>query len=331
MRRREFIALLGSAAAAWPLSSPAQQPGRMRRIGVLASALAADDPEWQTRGTAFVQALQHLGWTDGRNVRLDYRFGLGDPDRQRKSATELIALGPDVLLAGGGGAVAALQQATRTVPIVFANVVDPVGGGIVASLARPGGNTTGFMNVEFGLSGKLLELLKEIAPRVARAAVFRNPTVTASVAQFAVIQAAAASFGVEVTPIDSRDAGEIERGLTAFVRGPTDGLIAPGVGGTTQSLRNLIIALAARHRLPAVYNSRGAATEGGLISYGIDQAEPYRLAASYVDRILKGGKPADLPVQAPTKYQLVINLKTAKAIGLDIPATLRARADEVIE
>src|SRR5262245_57478505 len=268
MRRRDVIALLGGAVA-WPVAARAQQ--RLRRIGVLASGLPADDPEWQTRGTAFVQALQQLGWTDGRNVRLDYRFGLGDPDRRRKAATDLVALAPDVLLAGGTAAVATLQQATRTVPIVFANVVDPIGGGFVGSLARPGGNTTGFMSAEFGISGKWLELLKEIARRVARAAIFRNPTNTAQVAQFAVIQGAAA------TPIDTRDAGEAERGLMDFARGPNGGLIVPNSVGLSQSLRHLIIALATRHRLPAVYSSRGVVTEGGLISYGTDQAEPYRL------------------------------------------------------
>jgi putative ABC transport system substrate-binding protein len=329
MRRREFITLLGGAAA-WPLAARAQQRERMRRIGFLLSGLAADDPEAQARITAFVQGLQQLGWTDGRNLRIEYRWGLGDPDRTRKSAAELVALAPDVLLAGASPALGALQQATRTVPIVFANVTDPVGARYVASLARPGGNTTGFMSTEFSLSAKWLELLKEIAPEVTRVAVMGNRAVATSIGQFAAIQTAAASLGVELSPIDFGDAGEIERTMTAFARGPNDGLIVMS-GGVAQVQRDLIITLAARRRLPAIYNLRRFVTEGGLISFGIDQAEPYRLAAGYVDRILKGEKPADLPVQAPTKYETVLNLKTAKALGLDIPATVLARADEVIE
>jgi putative tryptophan/tyrosine transport system substrate-binding protein len=329
MRRRDFMKIVGGAAAGWPLAARAQQPARMRRIGILAGGLAADDPEWQVRSTAFVQALAHLGWIDGRNVRIDFRFGLSDPERRRQSAAELVALGPDVLLAGGGSAVQALQQATRTVPIVFANVVDPVGEGFVASLVRPGGNATGFMSVEFGVSGKWLELLKQIAPRVARVAVLRNATTT-EIAQFAAIQAVAPSFGVEVIPIIARDAGELENKIMEFARGPNSGLIAPNPG-TTQSLRDRIIALAARNRLPAVYPFRGYVTAGGLISYGIDQAERYRLAAGYVDRILKGEKPADLPVQAPTKYETVLNMKTAKALELQVPDVVRLRADEIIE
>jgi ABC-type uncharacterized transport system substrate-binding protein len=327
LRRREFVAALGGAAA-WPLAAKAQQRARMRRIGVLVSGLPADDPEWQARFTAFVQGLQQLGWTDGRNVRIDTRFGLADADRLRRSAAELVALPPDVILAGGTTAVPVLQQATRTLPIVFANVVDPVGLGLVTSLTRPGGNTTGFMSVEFGLSAKWLELLKQIAPHVTRAAVLRNPR-SPLVSQFAAIQAVAPSFGVELSPVESRDSDELERGIAAFSRGSNNGLIVTGQVGQIQ--RDLIIALAARHRLPAVYPFRSFVTAGGLISYGVDQAEPYRLAAGYVDRILKGEKPADLPVQAPTKYELVINLKTAKALGLDVPAVVFARADEVIE
>ena len=327
MKRRAFISLL-SGAAAWPIVARAQQHERMRRIGVLVSGLAADDPEWQARGTAFVQGLQELGWTDGRNVRVEYRFGLGDPDRLRKFAAELVALAPDVVLAGGGVAVPALQRATRTLPIVFANVGDPVGLGLVSSLARPGGNTTGFMTVELGVSGKWLELLKQIAPRVTRVAVLRSfgPT---GVGALSAIQAVAPSLGVELTPVGVRDADEIEHGITAFARGPNDGVIV--TGQLQRNLREAITALAARHRLPAIYPYRAFVTEGGLISYGPDQADPYRKAAGYVDRILKGEKPADLPVQAPTRLETVLNLKTAKSLGLDIPTTVLARADEVIE
>src|SRR5215510_6116851 len=330
MRRRDFIKIIGGAAAGWPLAARAQQRERMRRIGFLLSALAADDPEGQARVTAFVQGLQQLGWTDGRNVRIDIRWGLGDADRLRRSASELVALGPDVLLAGGTPAVAALQQATRMVPIVFANAQDPVGLGLVDSLARPGGNVTGFMNVELGSSGKWLELLKQIAPQLTRVMVLRNAGIPAGVASFSAIQAVAPSFGVEVTPIGYRDVDEIGRGITAFVRGPNDGLIMTGLG-VPQALRDTTIALAARHRLPAVYSYRGFVTEGGLVVLGPDQAEPYRLAAGYVDRILKGEKPAELPVQTPTRFETVLNLKTAKALGLEVPATMRARADEVIE
>jgi putative ABC transport system substrate-binding protein len=326
MRRREFIAGLGSVAA-WPLAARAQQSDRIRRIGVLVSGLAADDPEWLTRGTAFVQGLQERGWTDGRNVRIDYRFGLGDTNRRRKYAAELVALSPDVLLSGGTSAFEALQQATLTVPIVFANVVDPVGQGFVTSLARPGGRATGFMSVEFGLSGKWLELLKQIAPRLTRAVVVRIPGFATS--QFAAVQAVAPSLGVELTPVGGRDAGEMERAVATFAREPNGGLIV--AGQLLQSERDLIIALAARHGLPAVYPFRGYVTAGGLISFGTDQAEPYRQAAGYVDRILRGEKPADLPVQAPTKFETVINLKTTKALGLTIPETLLATADEVIQ
>jgi putative tryptophan/tyrosine transport system substrate-binding protein len=330
MKRREFITLLGGAAAAWPLAARAQQRERMRRIGVLVSNLPAEDPEWQARGNAFVQALQERGWSDGRSVRIEYRWGLGDPERLRKYAAELVALAPDVILAGGGSAVGPLQQASRSVPIVFANVLDPVGAGYVASLGRPGGNATGFASVEFGMSAKLLELLKQIAPRVARVAVVRNPGNPVEVAQFGAIQAVAPSLAVELTPIIARDPGEMERDLTAFARERNGGLIVTGAG-VQQIQRDTIIAATAQHQLPAVYPFRGFVAQGGLISYGIDQTEPYRLAAGYVDRILKGEKPADLPVQAPTKYELVINLKTAKALGLEVPPTLLSTADEVTE
>jgi putative ABC transport system substrate-binding protein len=328
VKRRQFIRLLGGAAAAWPLAAWAQQPARMRRIGVLMN-LAADDPESLARIGAFLQGLQELGWTDGRNVRLDYRWGVGDPGRYRSYATELAAAAPDLIL-GGGAAVVALQQATRTVPIVFVGISDPVGVGVVASLARPGGNITGFAFSEYGTSAKSLELLKQIAPAVTRTAVLRDPSLATGIGQLAAIQAVAPSLGVELTPIDMRDAGEIERAVTAFVRGTNDGMIVTSGAGVT-ARRELIVALAARHRLPAVYPFRYFVTAGGLISYGSDPVDPYRRAAGYVDRILKGEKPADLPVQAPTKYELVINLKTAKALGLEVPPSLLARADEVIE
>ena len=329
MKRRAFISLLGGAVA-WPLAARAQQRERMRRIGVLVGNLAADDPEYSRRLTAFVQELQQLGWTDGRNVRVEYRWGLGDSDRLRKYATELVALAPDVILAAGGVAVAALQQSNRSVPIVFANVLDPVGAGYGSTLARPGGNATGFASSEFGLSAKLLELLKQVAPRVARVAVVRNPANPLEVAQFGAIQAVAPSLGVELTPIIGRDPGEIERDITAFGRGGNGGLIVTGAAAQ-QIQRDTIIAAAANHQLPAVYPFRGYVAEGGLLSYGIDQTEPYRLAAGYVDRVLKGEKPADLPVQAPTKFELVINLKTAKALGITVPDKLLALADEVID
>jgi putative ABC transport system substrate-binding protein len=306
----------------------AQQPERVRRIGALMSQ-AADDPEGQSRLLALAQGLQESGWTIGRSVRIDVRWGAGDAERYRRYATELVALAPDVILANGPPALARLQQATRSVPIVFAVVPDPVGGGFVASLARPGGNATGFMMSEYSTSGKWLELLKEIAPSLTRVAVIRNPTLTTSVGQFAAIQGTAGSLGLEVSPIDMREAGEIERAITAFARTPNGGLIVTSAGSSTQ--RSLIIALAARHRLPAAYPFRYQVTGGGLMSYGPDIADQYRRAAGYIDRILKGEKPADLPVQAPTKYELVINLKTAKALGLEVPPTLLARADEVIE
>jgi putative ABC transport system substrate-binding protein len=327
--RRELLVALGGAAAAWPLAARAQQAERKRRVGVLMH-LAADDPEGQARIAAFTQGLQELRWTIGRNVRIDYRWAAGDAERGRKYAAELVALAPDVILAAGGAVVAPLLQASRTVPIVFAQTPDPVGAGFVASLARPGGNATGFTIFEFGMGGKWLELLKEIAPRVTRAAVLRDAALAAGTGQLGAIQSVAPSFGVELSPIDVRDAGEIERAVTAFARSPNDGLLVTGSALATVH-RDLIVALAARHRLPAVYNSRLFVAGGGLISYGPDSIDPYRQAAGYVDRILKGEKPADLPVQAPTKYELVINLKTARALGLDVTPTLLARADEVIE
>ena len=330
MRRREFIILLGGAAVAWPLAARAQQPDRMRRVGVLVSRIA-DDPEEQARLAAFVQGLQKLGWTEGRNVRIDYRWAAGDADRSRTYAAELVALAPDVIVAAGSQSVAALEQTTRTVPIVFASVVDPVGAGYVPSLARPGGNATGFTAFEYSLSGKWLELLKEIAPNLTRIAILRDPALAAGIGQFAVIQAMAPpSFGVELSPIDVRDAGEIERDVAAFAGETKGGLIVTGSSGAAVH-RELIIMLAARHRLPAVYPFRNYVTSGGLISYGPDPTDQFRRAAGYVDRILKGEKAADLPVQAPTKYELVINLKTAQALGLTVPPLLLARADAVIE
>jgi putative ABC transport system substrate-binding protein len=330
MHRREFITLLGGAASVWPLAAHAQQDERMRRIGVLYSGAAADDPDGQTRSAAFVQGLQQLGWTDGRNMRIDYRWGAGDADNIRKYAAELVALAPDVILASGTATVAPLLQATRTVPIVFAQVTDPVGAGFVDSLAHPGGNATGFLLFEYAISAKWLELLKEIAPHVRRAGVIRDPAQTAGTGQFAVIQSVAPSVGMEVSTINLHDAAEIERGVAAFARSANGGLIVTA-SALSVVHRDLIVTLAARHKPPAVYYRRQYVTGGGLISYGPDIAEQNRRAASYVDRILKGEKPADLPVQAPTKYELLINLKTAKALGLTVPTSLLARADEVIE
>ena len=326
-RRELLVALGGSAAAGWSLAARAQQGERVRRVGVLMN-LAADDPEGQTRIVAFVQGLQQSGWTDGRNIRIDTRWAAGDADRFHRYAEELLALAPDVILASATPSVQALQQATRTVPIVFANVGDPVGMGFVESLARPGGNTTGFTPLEFGFGAKWLELLKEIAPRLTRVAVLRDLTI--GPAQLSASQAVAPSFGVELSPVGVRDAGEIERTIAAFAQSSNAGMI---VTASTSAVihRHLIAMLAARHRLPAVYSFRYFATTGGLLSYGPDPIDMYRRAASYVDRILKGEKPADLPVQTPTKYQLVVNLKTAKALGLDIPTSILARADEVIE
>jgi putative tryptophan/tyrosine transport system substrate-binding protein len=328
MRRREFITLLGGAAA-WPLAARAQQPERMRRIGVLTS-LASDDAEGQAHLAAFHQGLQQLGWTVGRNVQIDYRWGAGNADRIRKFAAELVALAPDVILSAGSPSVAALQQSTRTVPIVFVTVVDPVSSGFVDSLARPGGNITGFALYEYSIGGKWLELLKEIAPGMTRAAVIRDAALTSGGGQLGVIQAVAPSLGVELRPVGLHDAGEIERAITAFARSPNGGLIVTGSSSAAVH-RDLIVTLAARHELPTVYFARYFVVGGGLISYGPGLVDQYRDAAGYVDRILKGEKPADLPVQAPTKYELVINLKTAKTLGLEVPSTLLARADEVIE
>ncbi|HEY6601674.1 MAG TPA: ABC transporter substrate-binding protein [Xanthobacteraceae bacterium] len=330
MRRRDFVALLGGAAASLPLAARAQQGEGMRRIGVL-MASAADDSENQARMAAFLQGLAQLGWTDGRNVRIDIRWATTNADDLRRHAAELAALAPDVLVAASGTAtVAPLLQATRTVPIVFVVVVDPVGAGFVASLARPGGNATGFTMFEYGLSGKWLELLKQIAPSTTRAAVLRDPAVASGIGQFAAVQAVAPSLGVELSPVDARDAPEIERAVTAFARSGNAGLIVTP-SPVANRHRDLIVMLAAQHRLPAVYAWRYYVTAGGLISYGPDSIDQYRRAAGYVDRILKGEKPADLPVQAPTKYELVINLKTAKALDLAVPSALLARADEVIE
>jgi putative tryptophan/tyrosine transport system substrate-binding protein len=326
-KRREFIRLLGGAAATWPLAAHTQQRERLRRIGVLMN-ITADDPEAQSRVTAFVQELAQLGWIADRNVRIDYRWAAGDAGRFHRYAEELLALAPDVIFASATPSVQALQQATRTVPIVFANVGDPVGMGLVASLARPGGNVTGFTPNEFGFGAKWLGLLKEIAPRVTRVAVVRDLTI--GPAQLSAIQAVAPSFGVELSVVGARDADEIERTVAAFARAANAGLI---VTASTWAMihRDLITMLAARHRLPAVYPFRYFVTAGGLMSYGANTIDMHRHAAGYVDRILKGEKPADLPVQAPTKYELVINLKTAKMLGLEVPDTLLARADEVIE
>jgi putative ABC transport system substrate-binding protein len=328
MKRREFITLLGGAAA-WPLAAWAQQPPRLRMIGALMN-LTADNPLSHLQLAAFAQGLQEAGWAIGRNVRIEYRFGAGDGELYRKYAAELVALAPDVILTVGGTSTGALQQASRSVPIVFVGTTDPVSRGLVASLARPGGNTTGFTQFEFSLSGKWLELLKQIAPSVTRAAVVRDPTQFSDIGEMAAIQTAASSFGVELTPVDARNADEIERAVTAFARGPSGGLIVAS-SAQAQIHRGLLISLAAKHRLSAIYPYRSYVAAGGLISYGPDLIDQFRLAAGYVDRILKGEKPADLPVQAPTKYELVINAKTAKALGLAVPPSIRLRADEVIE
>jgi len=328
MQRREFIMLIGGAAA-WPLAARGQQGDRMRRIGVL-MPLAADDPEAKARLAAFAQGLRELGWIDGRNVRIDTRWSAGNADEIRKYAAELVALTPDVILAAGGTVVGTLLQATRTVPIVFTQTPDPVGAGFVASLARPGGNATGFTLFEFGISVKWLELLREIAPRVTRVAVLRDPAISSGLGQLGAIQGVAPSFGVELSPVDVRDATEIERAVTAFARSSNGGLIVLS-SALVVVHRDLIVTLAARYKLPAVYFARYFVTGGGLISYGPDTIDPHRRAAGYVDRILKGEKPADLPVQAPTKFETVINLKTAKALGLDVLPALLARADAVIE
>ena len=329
MRRREFIALVGGGAAVWPLVARAQQGERMRRIGILLPA-TADDSQFQAWVGAFHQGLAVLGWTLSRNVRIDTRWATANAAEIRRHAAELVALAPDVILSHGGSTVGALLQATRTVPIVFPVMPDPVGAGIVDSLARPGGNVTGFMTYEYSVSGKWLELLKQIAPGVTRAAILRDPATSTGMGQFAAMQAVATSLGVEVNPVNMRDGPEIERAVAAFARATNGGLIV-AAGGAAALHRNLIITVAARHKLPAVYFERSYVAAGGLISYGPDYTDQYRRAAGYVDRILKGEKPAELPVQAPTRYETVINLKTAKALGLTVPQSALARADEVIE
>jgi putative tryptophan/tyrosine transport system substrate-binding protein len=330
MRRREFVGLCGAVAATWPIALRAQQGERVRRIGVL-MASTLDDPESQARIAAFQQSLQQLGWIDGRNVSIDTRWATTNPDDIRRHAAELAALTPDVILAGTGTAtVAPLLQATRTVPIVFALVIDPVGAGFVHSLARPGGNATGFTVFEYGMSGKWLELLKQLSPAVTRAAVLRDPTIASGIGQFAAVQAVAPSLGVDLSAVDVRDAGEIERAITAFARSSNAGLIVTANALATRH-RELIITLAAQHRLPAVYPYRRFVDDGGLVSYGPDFVDQYRQAAGYVDRVLKGEKPADMPVQAPIKYGIVINLKTIKSLGLTVPPAVLARADEAIE
>jgi len=328
MRRREVITLIGGSMA-WPLAARAQPARPVRLIGVLMN-YAETDPVSQSLVAAFAQGLQQLGWTIGQNVKVDYRWGGGDAEARRKHAAELVALAPDVILAHSSAALAPLLQVTRTVPIVFTVVADPVGAGYVEGLARPGGNATGFTNFEYGIAGKWLELLKEIAPGVTRVAVLRETAIAAGPAQFGALQGSASSLGVELRPVDVRDADQIERAIAAFAQGSNSGLIVTGSPAAVFH-RELIISLAARHQLPAVYNNRVYAASGGLVSYGPDFVDQFRRAAGYVDRILKGEKPADMPVQASTKYELVINLKTAKALGLKIPPTLLARADEVIE
>ena len=328
MRRREFILLIGGAAATWPLAARAQEPSGVRRIGVLMNI--SDDPEGKARLAAFRQSLEQLGWIDGRNVRIDTKWADGDVERIRRLATEMVAQSPDVILATGSAAAAPLLQATRTVPIVFVNTPDPVGAGYVKSLARPGGNATGFLLFEYSIGAKWLDLLKQIAPEVNRVAVLRDATISAGLGQYGAVQSAAASFGVEASAIDLRDVSEIERDIAAFATTPGGGLIVSASPVATRH-RDLIVTLAARHKLPAIYYERFFVAEGGLISYGPNIVDQYRRAPSYVDRILRGEKPADLPVQAPTKYELVINLKTAKALSLNVPNTLIGRADQLIE
>jgi putative ABC transport system substrate-binding protein len=328
MKRREFITLLGGAAV-WPLAARAQSGERIRRVGVLTN-LTQNDSEGRARDEAFVQGLQQLGWTEAGNLRIVRRWTEGDPERSRQYAAELVGLAPDVILTTGSAGLIPLLQVTRTIPIVFTIVPDPVGAGFVENLARPGGNATGFVQFEFGLSGKWLELLKEIAPGVTRVAVLREPGLTAAIAQFAALQAVAPPLRVELVPLNFRNQADIERTVAAFVRSSNDGMIVTS-GPLAAVHRAVIIATAARHKLPTVYVSRFTALDGGLISYGPDFRDQYRRAAGYVDRILRGEKPGDLPVQTPTKYELVINLKTAKALGLDVHPTLLARADEVIE
>src|SRR5262245_19349722 len=328
MKRREFITLIGGAAATWSFAARAQQEA-MRRIGILVS-LGADDRQGQARHAAFIQRLKELGWTEGRNVRVETRWAAGNAADMRKYAAELVSFAPSVILAAGGSTVVPLMQATNTIPIVFTGASDPVGGGLVASLSRPGGNVTGFTPFEYSMSGKWLELLKEVAPAVKRVAVLRDPSIPQGIGQFGAIQSLGPSLGVEVIPLNVRDAVEIERDITAFARGSNGGLIITG-SGLAIVHRELIITLAARYKLPAIYFERFFITDGGLISYGPDVLEQYRRAAAYADRILKGEKPADMPVEAPAKYETVINLKAAKALDLTVPPTLLSRADGVIE
>ena len=328
MRRRDFLGIASGAAVALPLAARAQQPERVRLIGML-NALGSDDPEAQARLAVFEQALQQLGWVVGRNLKIENRQIGSDADRGRTDAAELVALAPDVILTIGSVAVAPLQQATRTVPIVFVNAPDPVGAGFVQSMARPGGNITGFSNFEYSMSGKWAELLKQIAPNVTRALVFRDPAIAAGIGQFAAVRSVAQNLGIELTPVNVRDTDEIERSVAAFTRSGSGGMIV--TSGGTGSRRKLLIGLASRHKLPSIYPYRYYAVDGGLMTYGANTLDPLRRAAGYVDRILKGEKPADMPVQAPTKYELIINLKTAKALGLTVPQSLLATADEVIE
>ena len=328
MRRREFIRLIGGTIIAWPLAAPAQQGERVRRIGVLLPGTAGD-PEYEARMAAFIKRLTQLGWVEGQNIRIDMRWAAADSDRRRKFATELVTLAPDVILAPGSSSVGPLLQATRTIPIVFATLADPVGAGFVESLSRPGGNATGFIIFEYSIGGKWLELLKEITPNVTRVAVIRDPATAAGVGQLAAIQGMAQSLRVELLPINLRDPDELERAIATFARPTSALLIAQSAGAAVH--RKLIITLAAKHRLPAIYPSSHFVTDGGLMSYGPDLVEQYRQAAGYADRILKGEKPADLPVQAPNNYELAINLKTAKALNLTVPPTLLARADKVVE
>ena len=329
MKRREFITLLGGGAAVWPLAARAQHE-RMHRVAMITGGSDENDPDAQANSLAFVHAIHQLGWVEGRNLRIDYFWGRGQPEAVRQHAADLAALAPDIVVSSGSTALGFLLRATRTVPIVFVNVADPVGSGFVDSLSRPGGNATGFMQFEYSLSGKWLEVLKQIAPSVTRAAVLRDADVPSGIGQFAVIQSVAPSVGLEVKPINMRNAAEMEGAITAFARSPTGGLVVTS-SSSALHYREQIIALAARHKLPSVYYRRYFTTSGGLMSYGPDLADQYRQAAGYVDRILKGEKPADMPVQQPTKFELVINLKTAKALGLAVPDTVLARADEVIE
>jgi putative tryptophan/tyrosine transport system substrate-binding protein len=327
MRRREFIVML--AAAAWPMVAHAQRPEQVRKIGVLMNR-AADSPEGQARVAVIQQRLRQLGWSVGQNLQTEIRWGADDPDRERRGAEELVALAPEVVLAGGSLGVMAMLRASRTIPVVFAAVGDPLGLGVVSSLAHPGGNVTGFMAFEYSFSAKLLEVLKQIAPGVRRVAILRDPSSPQGIANFAVVQTTAASLGVQVSPVDLRDPGEIERTVAALARSADGGLVVTPSGVPTEH-NGLIVKLAARYKLPAVYAYRRIAIDGGLLSYGPDWLDQFRRAAEYVDRILRGEKPADLPVQAPTRYELVVNLKTAKMLGLSVPAPLLAQADDVIE